>query len=72
MLEAALYIVIEKSALFEAGKRSGNIAALNRKTKAEMVQQLLINAYKGFCFAIALGMFTMAIMLMRGTSHKIG
>jgi hypothetical protein len=37
VLEAALKIVIEKSALFEAGNRSGKRAALKRKTKAEIV-----------------------------------
>jgi len=44
MLDAALYMVIENSVLFTAGKRSGKRAALNKKTRAAMVQQLLIKA----------------------------
>lgn len=72
VLEAALNMVIEKSGLFEAGSRSGKRAALKRKTRADMVQQLLINAYNGFFFAIAFGIFMMEMMLTRGTSHKMG
>ena len=72
VLEAALNIVIEKSGLFDAGNRSGKRAALKRKTRAEMVQQLLINAYNGFFLAMAFGILIMARTLIRGTIHKTG